>query len=87
MDDSEWELLIRRQHAKRRFLRTQAHLLQEELELEDELLNENPEMAGLIHQINSAEIAAHQQGIQSQYSSLQRERRTRFLGRLFPGID
>lgn len=87
MDDSEWELLIRRQHAQRRFLKTQAQMLRQELELEDELLNENPEIAGFIHQLNSAELAAHQQGIQSQYSNLQQERRTRFLSRLFPGID
>jgi hypothetical protein len=86
-DSSELELIIRRQHAHKRFLRTQAQMLRQELDLEDELLEQYPEMAGFIHQLNTAEIAAQQKGVEAQYSELQQGRITRFINRLFPGID
>lgn len=86
-DSSELELLIRQQHAQRRFLKTQARLLEQELFLEDELLEQYPEMAGFIYQLNNAETAAHHKGIAAQYADIQQNRRTRFVNRLFPGID
>ncbi|BBD62796.1 hypothetical protein NIES2109_56460 (plasmid) [Nostoc sp. HK-01] len=43
---------IRRRHNQRRFLRRNAQLLQQELELEDELLESNPELAQMIHDLN-----------------------------------
>jgi hypothetical protein len=88
MDDWELEAIIRRQHSRRRYQRSQVELLQQELELEDELLTQNPEMAGFIYQLNSAESARQQQGFSEEMQpDLKSQRRSRFMSRLFPGIE
>ncbi|MDM9580247.1 hypothetical protein [Nostoc sp. GT001] len=44
------------------FLHRNAQMLQQELDLEDELLAENPELAQAVHAFNMQEILAQQQG-------------------------
>ncbi|MCG6138795.1 MAG: hypothetical protein MET45_30090 [Nostoc sp. LLA-1] len=63
------EAQIRRHHQKERFRRRNAELLQQELELEDELLQENPELAQQIHALNAAEIQAQQAGFQHLFNA------------------
>lgn len=88
MSDGELEFHIRRQHAQRRYQIAQSQLLQQELDLEDELLNEYPEMTEFIYQINQAEIARQQQGFGEEIQTdLKMGRRTGFINRLFPGIE
>ncbi|MBW4430049.1 MAG: hypothetical protein KME50_38350 [Nostoc desertorum CM1-VF14] len=53
---------IRRRHNQQMFLRRNAQLLQQELELEAELLEENPELAQAVHAFNMHEILVQQQG-------------------------
>ncbi|WP_277883415.1 hypothetical protein [Nostoc flagelliforme] len=43
-------------------MRRNTQLLQQELELEAELLKENPELAQVIHSLNMQEIQSNQQG-------------------------
>jgi hypothetical protein len=59
------ESLIRRRHNQQMFLRRNAQLLQQELELEAELLEENPELAQTIHSLNMQEIQSNQRGLQN----------------------
>ncbi|MEH1828294.1 MAG: hypothetical protein V7L22_23655 [Nostoc sp.] len=47
------------------FLRRNAQLLQQELELEAELLEENPELVQVIHSLNMQEIQSNQQGLEN----------------------
>ncbi|MCG6138468.1 MAG: hypothetical protein MET45_28240 [Nostoc sp. LLA-1] len=63
------EAQIRRHHQKERFRRRNAELLQQELELEDELLQENPELAQQIHALNAAEIQAETAGFQDSFNT------------------
>jgi hypothetical protein len=56
---------IRRRHQQRMFLSRNAQLLQQELELEAELLAENPEFAQVIYSFNMQEIQSNQQGLQN----------------------
>ncbi|MFN6455732.1 MAG: hypothetical protein RM022_026530 [Nostoc sp. EfeVER01] len=53
---------IRRRHNHQMFLHRNAQMLQQELDLEDELLAENPELAQAVHAFNMQEILAQQQG-------------------------
>lgn len=88
MSDDELDALIRRQHAERRYQQTQGQLLRQELDIEEQLLNEHPEMAGFIYQINTAETLRQQQGFSDEMQpDLKIERRTRFVNWLFPGIE
>ncbi|MFK0731536.1 MAG: hypothetical protein ACIWVG_10300 [Gloeotrichia echinulata HAB0833] len=59
------ESQIRLWHNQRIFLRRNAQLLQQELEIETELLAENPELAQAIHSLNMQEIQSHQRGLQN----------------------
>ncbi|MCC5619734.1 hypothetical protein LC605_32900 [Nostoc sp. CHAB 5836] len=59
------ESLIRQRHNQQMFLRRNAQLLQQELELEAELLEENPELAQIIHSLNMREIQSNQRGVQN----------------------
>ncbi|QLE45220.1 hypothetical protein FD723_33400 (plasmid) [Nostoc sp. C052] len=59
------ESLIRQRHNQQMFLRRNAQLLQQELELEAELLEENPELAQVIHSLNMQEIQSNQQGLEN----------------------
>lgn len=59
------ESQIRLWHKQRMFLRRNAQLLQQELEMEAELLAENPELAQSIHSLNMREIQSHQRGLQN----------------------
>jgi hypothetical protein len=59
------ESVIIRRHNQQMFWRRNAQLLQQELELEAELLSENPELAQIIHSFNMQEIQSNQQGLQS----------------------
>ncbi|MBN3958671.1 hypothetical protein [Nostoc sp. NMS8] len=56
---------IRRRHNQQMFLRRNAQMLQQELELEDELLTENPELAQAVHAFNMQEIQSNQRGVQN----------------------
>jgi hypothetical protein len=88
MNDDELEAHIRRQHALFRYQRSQAQLLNQELDLEEQLLNEYPEMAGFIHQLNTAETSRKQRGFSDEMQpDLKATRRTKFINRLFPGIE
>jgi hypothetical protein len=55
------ESLIIRRHNQQMFLRRNAQLLQQELDLEAELLEDNPELAQAVHAFNLQEIQAQQQ--------------------------
>lgn len=79
------EAYIRHYHNQQRQLRTHAELLQQELDLEDQILAENPEMADSIHQLNTAEISAQQQGMQQSFKFTGNTGRG-LIGRIFPGI-
>ncbi|MBD2535113.1 hypothetical protein H6G97_39170 [Nostoc flagelliforme FACHB-838] len=59
------ESLIRQRHNQQMFLRRNTQLLQQELELEAELLAENPELAQVIDSLNMQEIQSNQQGVQN----------------------
>jgi len=77
---------IRRQHNQRRFLRRNAQLLQQELDLEDELISENPELAQMVHDINTLETQAHRQGFSSVFEVAHQGRKGSVWRRLFPGL-
>ncbi|QLE46023.1 hypothetical protein FD723_38075 (plasmid) [Nostoc sp. C052] len=59
------ESLIIRRYNQQMFLRRNARLLQQELELEAELLEENPELAQTIYTLNMQEIQSNQRGVQN----------------------
>ncbi|MFN6501338.1 MAG: hypothetical protein RMX65_030695 [Nostoc sp. DedQUE01] len=77
---------IRRRHDQRRFLRRNAQLLQQELDLEDELISENPELAQMVHDINTLETQAHRQGLSSVFEVADEGRKGSVWRRLFPGL-
>ncbi|MHC0067898.1 hypothetical protein ACWATR_34245 [Nostoc sp. UIC 10890] len=56
---------IRRRHNQQMFLRRNAQLLQQELELEAELLEDSPELAQTIHSLNIQEIQSNQRGLEN----------------------
>ncbi|MBD2527038.1 hypothetical protein [Nostoc sp. FACHB-133] len=59
------ESLVRQRHNQQMFLRRNAQLLREELELEAELLEDSPELAQVIHSFNMQEIQSNQQGLEN----------------------
>ncbi|MDZ8066972.1 MAG: hypothetical protein RMY64_15340 [Nostoc sp. DedQUE08] len=59
------ESIVRQRHNQQMFLRRNAQLLQQELELEAELLEDNPELAQTIHSLNMHEIQSNQQGLEN----------------------
>ncbi|MBD2518132.1 hypothetical protein H6G93_24770 [Nostoc sp. FACHB-973] len=78
---------IRRRHKKRRFLCRNAQLLQQELDLEDQLISENPKLAQMVHDINTLETQAHRQGLSSVFEVADEGRKGFVWRRLFPGLD
>lgn len=77
---------IRRRHNARRFLRRNAELLQQELELEDELLESNPELSQMIHDLNVLETQAHHQGFGSVTQGESTSQKQNIWSKLFPGL-
>ncbi|MBD2496721.1 hypothetical protein [Nostoc sp. FACHB-280] len=80
------EAEIRRRHNQRRLLRRNAQLLQQELELEDELIRENPEFAQMIHDLNVLESQAGHRGFGSVFETGGESQKKSVWGRLFPGL-
>ncbi|YAF99439.1 MAG: hypothetical protein AB3A66_30290 (plasmid) [Nodularia sp. CChRGM 3473] len=77
---------IRRRHSRQRFLRRNTELLQQELEFEDELLEENPELAQIIHEVNSLEIQAEQQGFRNVIQGESAPKSQNIWSKFFPGL-
>ncbi|MBW4458506.1 MAG: hypothetical protein KME55_41355 [Nostoc indistinguendum CM1-VF10] len=78
---------IRRRHQQRMFLRRNAQLLQQELELEAELLEENPELAKTIHTLNMREIQSNQRGLQNVLGSEESPSKEQSVwSKFFPGL-
>jgi hypothetical protein len=82
------ESLIRQRHNQQMFLRRNAQLLQQELELEAELLSENPELAQIIHSFNMQEIQSNQQGLQSVLGAEESASKGQSVwSKFLPGLD
>ncbi|MEA5507670.1 hypothetical protein VB735_32205 [Halotia wernerae UHCC 0503] len=77
---------IRRRHQQRMFMQRNAELLQQELELEAELLEENPEFAQVIHQLNLLETQAGQQGVKDVIQGDSSPKSRNMWGGFFPGL-
>ncbi|MBD2459307.1 hypothetical protein H6G80_35420 [Nostoc sp. FACHB-87] len=77
---------IRRRHNQRWFLRRNAELLQQELELEDELINENPELAQMIHEINTLETQALHRGFGGVFEGDASAKKSNVWNKFFPGL-
>ena len=80
------ESLIIRRHNQQMFLRRNAQLLQQELEFEDELLADNPELAQTVHSLNIHEILAQQQGSRSVMQGDSNPKGKSVWSRFFPGL-
>ncbi|WGV29213.1 hypothetical protein [Halotia branconii] len=76
---------IRRRHQQRMFMRRNAELLQQELEIEAELLEENPELAQVIHELNTLEIQAGQQGLRGAVQGKSSPKSRSLWSGFFPG--
>ncbi|WP_375514415.1 hypothetical protein [uncultured Nostoc sp.] len=80
------EEIIRR-HNQQMFLRRNAQLLQQELSLEAELLEENPELAQTIHSLNMREIQSNQRGLQNVFGSDESAPKEQNIwSKFFPGL-
>lgn len=77
---------IRRRHRQRMLLRRNTQLLQQELELEDELLESNPELAQIVHDINLLETQAHHQGFGSIFDGDTNAKKSNVWNKFFPGL-
>ncbi|AUB44911.1 hypothetical protein COO91_11164 (plasmid) [Nostoc flagelliforme CCNUN1] len=77
---------MRRRHNQQMFLRRNAQLLQQEMELEAELLEENPELAQTIHALNMQEIQAQQQGLFGVMQGDSTPKRQSVWSKFFPGL-
>ncbi|AUB35571.1 hypothetical protein COO91_01461 [Nostoc flagelliforme CCNUN1] len=77
---------IRRRHNQQMFLRRNAQLLQQELELEAELLEDNPELAQAVHAFNLQEIQAQQQGSSGVMQGDSTRKEQSVWSRFFPGL-
>ncbi|MBD2565804.1 MULTISPECIES: hypothetical protein [Nostoc] len=81
------ESLVRQRHNQQMFLRRNAQLLQQELELEAELLEDNPEFAQTIHAFNMQEIQSNQQGLQNILGSEELASKEQSVwSKFFPGL-
>ena len=81
------ESQIRLWHNQRMFLRRNTQLLQQELELEAELLAENPELAQAIHSLNMREIQSHQLGLQNVFGVAESSPKEGSIwSKFFPGL-
>ncbi|MDZ8140107.1 MAG: hypothetical protein RM049_33265 [Nostoc sp. DedQUE04] len=78
---------IRRRHQQRMFLCRNAQLLQQELELEAELLEDNPELAQTIHALNMQEIQSNQRGLENVLGSEELASKEQSVwSKFFPGL-
>ncbi|MBD6621153.1 hypothetical protein FNW02_37015 [Komarekiella sp. 'clone 1'] len=80
------ESQIRRRHQQRIFMRRNAELLQQELELEAELLEENPELNQVIHELNTLEIQTGQQGLKDAIQGESSPKHRNVWDSFFPGL-
>ncbi|MEH2188633.1 MAG: hypothetical protein V7K64_21085 [Nostoc sp.] len=80
------ESLIIRRHNQQMFLRRNAQLLQQELEFEDELLADNPELAQAVHAFNMQEIIAQQQGSRGAIQGESDPKNQSVWSKFFPGL-
>ncbi|QLE52635.1 hypothetical protein FD724_32080 (plasmid) [Nostoc sp. C057] len=81
------ESQIIQRHNQQMFLRRNAQLLQQELELEAELLEENPELAQVIHSLNMQEIQSNQRGLQNVLGSEESPSKEQSVwSKFFPGL-
>ncbi|QLE45075.1 hypothetical protein FD723_32470 (plasmid) [Nostoc sp. C052] len=81
------ESLIIRRYNQQMFLRRNARLLQQELELEAELLEENPELAQTIYTLNMQEIQSNQRGVQNVLGSQESASKEQSVwSKFFPGL-
>ncbi|ACC84897.1 hypothetical protein [Nostoc punctiforme] len=80
------ESLMIRRHNQRMFLRRNAQLLQQELELEAELLEGNPELAQAVHAFNLQEIQAQQQGSFGVMQGDSTPKKQSVWSKIFPGL-
>ncbi|MBD2513022.1 hypothetical protein H6G91_38660 [Nostoc muscorum FACHB-395] len=78
---------MRRRHNQQMFLRRNAQLLQQELSFEAELLEDNPELAQVIHSLNMQEIQSNQQGLQNVLGSEELASKEQSVwSKFFPGL-
>lgn len=68
-------------------LRRNAQLLRHLLDLEDELLADNPELAQAVHAFNSQEIQAQQQGSSGVMQGDSTSKEQSVWSRFFPGLS
>lgn len=68
------------------FWRRNAQLLQQELELEAELLEENPELGEAIHHLNLQDILAQQQGLKGVMQGDSTPKSQNIWSKFFPGL-
>ncbi|MEH2151719.1 hypothetical protein [Nostoc sp.] len=81
------ESMIRQRHNQQMFLRRNAQLFHQELDLEAELLAENPELAQTIHALNMQEIQSNQQGLQNVLGSEELASEEQSVwSKFFPGL-
>ncbi|MEJ6486892.1 hypothetical protein N0Y54_37500 [Nostoc punctiforme UO1] len=81
------ESLVRQRHNQQMFLRRNAQLLQQELELEAELLEDSPELAQVIHSFNMQEIQSNQQGLENVLASKESASKEQSVwSKFFPGL-
>jgi hypothetical protein len=78
---------MRRRHNQQMFLRRNAQLLQQELSFEAELLEDNPELAQVIHSFNMQENQSNEQGLQNVLGSQESASKEQSLwSKFFPGL-
>ncbi|MHC5862990.1 hypothetical protein [Nostoc sp.] len=81
------ESQIIQRHNQQMFLRRNAQLLQQELSLEAELLEDNPELAQVIHSLNMREIQSHQRGLENVLGSEESVPKEQSVwSKFFPGL-
>ncbi|MBD2730629.1 hypothetical protein H6G96_31010 [Nostoc sp. FACHB-892] len=81
------ESLIRQRHNQQMFLRRNAQLLQQELSFEAELLEDNPELAQVIHSLNMQEIQNNQRGLENVLGSQESASKEQSAwSKFFPGL-
>lgn len=81
------ESLIRQRHNQQMFLRRNAQLLQQELELKAELLEDSPDLAQVIHSLNMQEIQSNQQGLENVLGSEESPSKEQSVwSKFFPGL-
>lgn len=83
LDDIESH--IRRRALNQSIARRYAQMVEDELQLEQELLEQYPELASAVHALNMQEIAVRQQGVASAIGNEQGRSHRKGI-KLFPGL-